>query len=113
MVKKMTCQDCGKAFSANTESVNEVGMVLDIQCTCGSWEVDITKGEVVEQILPKHLREEKGEDLFKKLDALYEKYNKVCNELIELNQKQIECTNNLIYLSCLELLASNNTTKRV
>jgi len=56
VIKRMTCDDCGNTFSTNTENVNDQGMVLDVQCKCGSWEVNIAKDEKVEQILPKHLR---------------------------------------------------------
>jgi len=56
MIKNLTCEDCGKSFSANTENVNDQGMVFDVQCSCGSWEVNISKDDKIEQILPKHLR---------------------------------------------------------
>jgi len=56
MKKNMKCQDCEHIFTANTENVNEVGMVLDVNCPqCDSYEVDI-ENDTIEQILPPHLR---------------------------------------------------------
>ena len=56
MKKNMKCEDCENTFTANTENVNEEGMVLDVQCpNCHSWEVNIYNDKV-EQILPSHLR---------------------------------------------------------
>lgn len=99
MIKNMKCQDCGKIFSANTENVNECGNILDVQCSCGSWEVDIAEGEKVEQILPKHLRKEENKvDSHSKLDLLYKKYNELNKELLALYDKQLECLNRQLEL---------------
>jgi len=94
MIKTLTCQDCGRKFVANTENVNELGMVLDIQCTCGSWEVNIAKNEKIEQILPKHLRKELNpsemyESLHKEYFEISNKLLKAYEELIALNKKRL------------------------
>ena len=56
MIKKLICEDCSKVFTANTENVNECGMVLDVQCSCGSYEVNLHDDKPIERILPMHLR---------------------------------------------------------
>ena len=56
MIKTLVCEDCQKVFSANTENVNECRMVFDVQCTCGSYEVNLHDSEPTQQILPIHLR---------------------------------------------------------